>query len=119
MKTAMGRKDKGRIWPTDKAGHLVFGPHISLSAGEYEVDIWAVIGSGGVGEASVEIAVEQGTRILAVQSVAKHPSSDLPVLLVRPLKFSLDRPATDVEIRIDVSASSDIVFDRLTIRRME
>ena len=119
IKTVVGFKEKGKIWPRYKAGYLVFGPHIPLPAGEYFVDIWATVGDDGVGTAMIDIAVEQGTRILTVQSIAKQSSSERPILIVSPIRFSLDRPVVDLEIRIEVSASSKIVFDRFTIRRAD
>lgn len=102
--TQVGKRTGRDIVSTDSAGYLIFGPYIPLAAGRYQVVIRGEIGEHGAAGARMDVAVDQGGLILG-ESVLDESAQDGCIVA---LPILLDKPCTDLEIRVWVNDASQL-----------
>ncbi|AXI02691.1 glycosyltransferase family 4 protein [Aquirhabdus parva] len=101
LKTLVGKKTKSALTTTGVAGFLLFGPYIPLKNGYYRVKIFGNITFLNEQD-YVDVTIERGMKKLIKVPLSHVPSSDLIV----DIPLYLNESATDIEIRINVSADS-------------
>jgi hypothetical protein len=94
--TKVGLREGRDMCTTNTAGHLLYGPYLSLPAGQYSVFIFGTLSGGSTNKVSVDVAVEKGTRILAHSTLAMP---DVQSCLLS-MDVLLEKPCTDLEIRV-------------------
>jgi hypothetical protein len=107
----VGKRLGRDIMSTGQAGYLIYGPYIPLGEGQYQVVIRGSLGEDGAGAARIEVAIEQGTRILAQSALTKFGENDC----LFSLPLSLDEPCTDLEVRVWVDGQSKLTISMLEI----
>jgi glycosyltransferase involved in cell wall biosynthesis len=107
----VGKRLGRDIVSTGKAGYLIYGPYIPLGEGQYQVVIRGSLGEDGAGAARIEVAIDQGTRILAQSGLTKFGENDC----LFSLPLSLDEPCTDLEVRVWVDGQSKLTISMLEI----
>jgi glycosyltransferase involved in cell wall biosynthesis len=101
---------EGRLIRSDgRAGYLLYGPYLSMSAGEYMLRVFGLARDAGLKNAHVDLAIDQGRRVLGCAEIDVNGEA-----LVQ-LPFTLERDCSDFEIRIWVEAESDLSIDMLEI----
>lgn len=113
LKTAVGVRDGRSLLSTGHAGHLLYGPYLSLPPGHYIAEVQGHIGAEGAGDAWVDVVVELGKVILADALVPEAGNENS--IIIR-LPFTVTQQST-VEIRMEVTEHSDIQISGLEIRR--
>jgi glycosyltransferase involved in cell wall biosynthesis len=116
VRTDVGERAGGYIGTTGKAGFLIYGPYIALSAGQYEITLSGLVGSKGVGRAIVDFAVEGGSKILYSAAIHKNVPPNQRGAITEKIRISLSVPCKDFEARLSVDETSDIQFSRIEIR---
>lgn len=109
--TQVGRRTGRDIQTTAKAGYLIFGPYIALVEGQYQVLIRGSVATNGVAGAIMDVVVSKGALILA-KSALGEPDEDGTLV---SLSISLDAPHTDLEVRVWVCESSDLLVSVIEI----
>lgn len=109
--TQVGKRTGRDIICTGQAGYLLFGPYISLTAGQYRVAVRGTLGKNGLAGACMDVTVDKGGLTLG-KSVLNEP--DESGCLVA-LQISLDVPCTDLEVRVWVSDNSDLYVSMIEI----
>ncbi|RDD92241.1 glycosyltransferase [Acidovorax sp. BoFeN1] len=109
--TQVGKRTGRDIVSTGQAGYLLFGPYIPLAAGQYRVVIRGALGKNGASGARMDVVVDKGDLILG-ESVLSESDKDgcLAALLL-----SLNAPCTDLEVRVWVSAKTDLHVSMIEI----
>lgn len=102
--TQVGKRADRNIVTTRQAGYLLFGPYIPLDAGQYRVVIRGALGEHGLAGARMDVVVDKGGLILG-ESVLSEPDENGNFVA---LLISLDKPCTDLEVRVWVSESTDL-----------
>ncbi|MGF6742040.1 Wzt carbohydrate-binding domain-containing protein [Paraburkholderia atlantica] len=102
--TQVGRKEVTDIVCTGKAGCLIFGPYIPLAAGRYHICVKGVVGNAGSGGARMDVAIDQGKRLIAENVFPERGERDCLI----SLPIYLDTPCIDLEIRVWVTDESDL-----------
>ena len=77
-------------------GFLMFGPYISLAAVPYQIRIHGSFETENSAGAHVDVVLDQGNTILANQNITHATKEGL----LAELSFKLDKPCSDLEIRI-------------------
>ena len=111
MSTQCGIHEGPSIVTTGDSGFLLFGPHWSLSQGNYETSIFGKVGPLGCVGAIVEVAVDQGTHVLAEASLTPFDIGER----LATLKFSLARPRKDVEVRVRVTSGAELTINMVKV----
>lgn len=111
LNTQVGKREGLYMASTGQSGYLIFGPYISLNAGQYQVTMLGTSGENGLGGAHIDVAVNKGSLVLA-EAVLSEPDKNncLATLLI-----SLDTACTDFEIRVWVSANTELYVHMLEI----
>ena len=94
--TRVGLREGRDIVTTNKAGHLLYGPYLSLPTGQYSVSIFGTLCSKSTNAVCVDLAVEKGTRVLA-DAILAMPDAQGCLLSI---DVFLGKPCTDLEIRV-------------------
>lgn len=118
ISTEIGERSLGRgMSTTGQEGWLLFGPYISLPAGQYQVEIRGSAYQGHAGTVHVDVAQGKGAELLAAAEI------DAPALLTPPspdgivvLPFRLAKASSDLEIRVRVSKTSNLSVSGYLIR---
>lgn len=110
--TQVGKRSGQNIASTGHAGYLIFGPYLPLESGQYQIFIRGIVGDHGVAGARIDAAVEGGTRILAESAL--HLPDEAGKL--SELHITLDKPCTDLEIRVWVEEASEVTISLLEIQ---
>lgn len=97
--TQVGKRTGREIVTTGAAGYLIYGPYVSLDAGHYQVLVRGVLEDSGTSAPLLDIAVQQGSLIIAATML--DPSSTDGV--IAKLSMALNMPCIDLEVRILVS----------------
>lgn len=113
MQSKVGVIRNGRVNTADEAGHLLYGPYISLVKGMHRITLTVPHGNRA-GKSFVEILSAPDQRLLLKQRIQQ---SDLLAGNVR-CEFYADDALTSVETRVSVDRSasfavSDVTFDYL------
>ncbi|MBK3741077.1 glycosyltransferase [Paraburkholderia aspalathi] len=116
LHTQCGTKLRGQVSTKGEEGFLFYGPYIPLSAGAYELQIFGKVTAGRVGNARLEVAVNRGGRLLAVEPLQEvgHPADDASSRIAA-LKFMLEYACDDLEVRLWVSDKSEITVSRIAV----
>lgn len=101
---AAGRK----LYSTAKTGHLLRGPYAALPAGRYRVQIYGEM--YGHGEVRADVCITQGTQILVERVLSGEATKGRDGVLVA-MEFELRWYVSDLEVRIDVLKTSDIMLN--------
>lgn len=105
MHTQIGVKDGNRIRiDTADGGYALFGPYISLPAGQYRAEIELENGQSFAGEAMIDVCIEMGSIVSAA------PFTDRPAC-----SFTLSENSSRVEVRLIVPAGFKADLRQLTI----
>jgi len=111
MKIGVGDVRGRAVITAGKAGFLLFGPYVSLTAGRYRVRITGYAQHLGTPVAYADIAIEGGTKVLA--------SSPLALRRERGVVFQadifLETVAAGFEVRVHVSSDTELVVNKLEI----
>ncbi|EUC14745.1 Wzt carbohydrate-binding domain-containing protein [Paraburkholderia hospita] len=111
LRTHAGVRVGSEIVSTGSAGHLVFGPYISLSAGHYRLTIHGSLGVGGLAGARMNIANDKGSRVVAEHELREPDGAGRFVDQL----FELDTACTDLEVRVWVDIGSDLRISLIVI----
>ena len=109
--TQIGTRTVREMISNRKAGYLIFGPYISIIAGDFLVKIRGSLGEDGLAGAHMDVVVNQGSRILG-RSLLNEPDDDGNLVT---LHISLDSPSPDLEVRVWVSDMTDLKISMLEI----
>jgi glycosyltransferase involved in cell wall biosynthesis len=112
LSSRVGMRTGRDIVSTGKEGYLIFGPYVALPGGDYHVVLKGAIGANGAGEASVDVAVNKGTQVIAQSTIGRSANGDDCVLR---LPISLKAPCDDLEVRVWVQGRSEVTISRLEI----
>lgn len=115
--TAVGERTGTALWSTGQAGHLLYGPYLSLPPGRYVATLTGKIGFAGVNGAVADVCIDGGKEIVA-ECALQGSWSDAEQTLAQ-LEFALNRPAQQLEVRVEVQEMSDIAIGMLEIRRAD
>lgn len=94
-------------------GFAVFGPYIPLSPGRFVAGLWLDGNADAAGQATMDICVKSGTKILSSRSVAMAELE--PGVPCLELAFTLDAFYEDVEVRLANEEGFTGCFTKLTI----
>lgn len=111
LRTVVGDIQGGNLVTTGAAGNLVHGPYLGLAAGRYQVVVRGTIGGNGVAGARVDVAVDQGRLILGEVSLDESVQDGCIIAL----PISLNKPCTDLEVRVWVSSASQLRISLIEI----
>jgi glycosyltransferase involved in cell wall biosynthesis len=100
--TQIGLYNKTCIDSTNTAGYLLFGPYISMPAGNYRVSIKG--NATVISSARMDVAVNGGGLILGESLLSEADINGYVVSLF----ITLERPCSDLEIRVWVDKESVI-----------
>ena len=109
--TQVGKCTGRDIVSTGQAGYLLFGPYIPLDAGQYRVVIRGVLGENGLAGTRMDVVIDKGGLILG-ESVLSEPDENGNFVA---LLISLDKPCTDLEVRVWVSNGTDLQVSMIEI----
>ena len=113
LHTAAGVRAGNCIATTGQAGWLVFGPYVSLTAGRYLILVRGALGEGGLGGAHMDVVASRGSLVLAERVLEDPADGGCFVALLIVLNASL----SDVEVRVMVSADSDLQISMIEISK--
>jgi len=103
----VGKYQSGSLISIGKQGHLVFGPYVHMSAGEYTL---TVLGSApSVSATYVDVVSGKGSVTHAKFPVTSTEGDETTVL-VSKLVY-LDEDVSDLEVRVWVGRSDEIRMD--------
>jgi protein-L-isoaspartate O-methyltransferase len=106
LMTTGARTEKGIVF-TGQEGWALHGPYIPLPAGAYNAQLH--FEPSCVGSATMDVAIDQGRKVLAQAPVAARGDAALT------LPFVLAATAQDVEIRLNVSSNFSGCLNRVEI----
>lgn len=99
--THVGIKRDGAIVSDGRAGFLMYGPYRRVPAGDYVLEVSGTSST----PFALDVATDQGARVLGRVEMAA--GQDAAAKRLARLEFDLERPVSDLEIRINVGAGSD------------
>lgn len=107
LRSEVGQPALSKLSTTGKAGHLLFGPYLSLPPGRY---VAALQWRGRVpasAQATLRVVVEAGTQQLAERALADTHGRVAEV----ELPFEVLQPCVDLElqVRVDARIEADII----------
>jgi glycosyltransferase involved in cell wall biosynthesis len=108
----VGEKKDQSIRTTKKEGYLIYGPFISLAARQYHVVIQGTADTNELAGARMDVAANQGKLIFG-NSLLKKADEDGNLIT---LPITLDTPCTDLEVRVWVSANSNLTISMIEIQ---
>lgn len=110
----VGQRDDSALESTGQKGFLLFGPYVQLPAGRYIARLSGQCESGGPG-VWVDVARNTGehviTRLELPEGVSLGQIAELP--------FELTDPASDLEVRMWVTAEARVRIEALDIEPVE
>ncbi len=115
--TAVGERRGTALWSSGKAGHLLYGPYLSLPPGRYVAILIGKVGIAGVNGAVSDICINGGKTIVAECALQGSRSNHEQTLAL--LEFTLTQSAQQVEVRVEAQAMSDLAINLLEIRRAD
>lgn len=115
LHTVVGKRLGRNVSTTGEAGFLLFGPYISLTAGDYQVLIRGEIGGSDLVGVRADICVNAGADVLA-ETVLDNPDENGNFAI---LNVSLEFPCTDFEIRVWVGAESNLTISSIKIQQLK
>lgn len=111
IKTEVGKVQGKNLISIGVAGYLMYGPYLSLSAGEYVVCMYGEI-EGNIADVYMDITTNSGENVLA-HSFLK-PSSEGNYLVSIIIK--LDVFCNDLEVRVVINSEVNILISTLEIK---
>lgn len=113
--TQVGERRGESLWSTGRAGYLLHGPYIPLKKGLYVAIIRGRVGFAGLAGAHADVAIEQGTRVLAKVDLQPDLSGEEGPLAT--LAFQLKDDCVGLEFRVFVEEESDVEISLLELRK--
>ena len=107
----VGKRTARSATSTGQAGYLLFGPYVSLEAGEYSFTVRGAIGQNGVGQAHVDVIADKGTKTLGISQLSGVVTNGC----IATLRCTLDSPCKDLEVRVWVDEVSDLEVTMIEI----
>lgn len=116
MSSKIGIAEGSGLKSDGSAGYLLFGPYLSALPGRYEVIFECRTGSVGVGNAATfDVIARRGTLLLAKVAPVLPDSQELGVRL----EFQVESPGVvDLELRMNVTAGTQIIVESITVRSL-
>ena len=109
--TQVGVTNGRDISTTHRPGYLLFGPYIHLDAGAYQISIKGRLEGKNLAGARMDVAADKGKHIYAHAPL--NQPDERGCLITLPIK--LDEACSDLEVRIWVSAESDLQVSMIEI----
>ncbi|MCX6072948.1 MAG: glycosyltransferase family 1 protein [Campylobacterales bacterium] len=107
--TQVGKRTGKNIESIGEAGYLIFGPYITMPVGNYNITIKGT--SHVISSARMDVAVNGGSVILGESPLGEADSDGCMI----SLPILLNKECNDLEVRIWVSAESDIKISEIEI----
>jgi O-antigen biosynthesis alpha-1,2-mannosyltransferase len=111
IRTEVGNIQGRNLTSTKTAGCLMFGPYLTLAAGDYQVRIGGALGENSAATARMDVTIDKGKRILA-KAVLRQPDENGWLV---SLPISLEGPCTDLDVRVRVDGHSEVTISMLEI----
>ncbi|MFM9901888.1 MAG: glycosyltransferase [Polaromonas sp.] len=112
LKSSIGERIGNVIKTSGRAGHLLFGPYLSVAPGVYTVEIFGEFNAEKTKSASIDIAIKGGSLILASGEITGTDSEHVLSIL----SFTIpEGGCTDLEVRIIVDKTTEILLSRMDI----
>ncbi len=111
LQTEVGKRIGNDMVSEGRAGHLIFGPYISLAANHYRVVICGTLGENGLQGARMEVTVNQGNHIIGRSALNEPDDNGILVMLT----ITLVVPCNDLEIRVWVNDDTDLQISMIEI----
>ncbi len=111
LHSAVGYREGRRLHTKGKPGFLVYGPYASLAAGHYKIKVDGE--ARAIGEATIDVCCERGKTQLLKQTMAVQRDGNIRQL--SETEFRLDHFVDDLEIRIHVTAETDMRLDSIVV----
>lgn len=109
--THVGERRGTEMVSTGKAGHIIYGPYITLPANKYCVSVYGAVESSNLCEPLVDIVIDKGTRILA-ESRLRIPDNNG---CISWFEINLEECCTDLEVRVKVGADDRVRISMVCI----
>ena len=94
-----------------KSGYLIYGPYASLTAGRYLVRITGHVSQLGMPAAHADVVCDGGSMVLASTPLVVNSGRDT----LFETEVFLEKAVSGFEVRIHVSADSELVINKLEI----
>ena len=107
---SVGIRSGQRIHTTGRSGFVLFGPYLPLPAGSYLLR-WSV-DLVQPADAVIDVCCRRGDTVLTRRPLAAKPEPGVPA---NGLRFDVPAGATDVEIRFQASAQTELSFSHYEI----
>ncbi len=119
LSCAKGRRVRGGLRTTGRAGPLTTGPHVTLAPGSYEVSWFGGVQASGHAKKGARIAVlaDADAHVLAETRVALSESGSSSVEL-GALGFTLNEERDDVQFRLDVGRDVRLTVSKIRFKRL-
>jgi glycosyltransferase involved in cell wall biosynthesis len=111
LSTKAGKRDGHSMVTNRQEGDLLYGPYMPLEAGRYTAIIRGNSGANGLAGAWMDVVANQ-SKLLLGKSCLFDPDENGSLVA---LDFSMEAPCTDLEVRIWVSATSDLTVSMIEI----
>jgi Wzt C-terminal domain len=109
LRSSVGIREGRSIKSTGKAGALMFGPYAQLPAGGFVARLEGRCDEAG-SATSIDVACETGNRVIARREI------EVSAGVIGELEFELEHAVNDLEVRVWVSAESQVCVDVLSIQ---
>lgn len=109
--TQVGVTNGRDISTTHRPGYLLFGPYIHLDAGAYQISIKGRLEGAGLAGARMDVAADKGKHIYGHANL--NQPDERGCFITLPIK--LDAACSDLEVRVWVSAESDLQISMIEI----
>jgi glycosyltransferase involved in cell wall biosynthesis len=110
LATQVGTRNGQTISTTFKAGHLIFGPYLTLDPGRYQVSVHGKLGEN-CQQASVDVVMGKGACVLAKADLRDHGRN----LLLAEVLVPLDFRCVDFEVRVWVDEKTILNISMIEI----
>lgn len=106
------------IASTGREGFLIFGPYVPMPRGSYICRIWGRVSPTRAGDAFADITTDTSHSILNRMRLGDIDFDKLAPGMIASIPFDIERDCTDLEVRVWVDATAEIVFDRLDLEKV-
>lgn len=109
--TQVGKRRGQNFETTGRAGCLLFGPYIPLEMGQHRVVIHGFLGDKSSTGARMDVAINNGTLVLAGSALTSPGEGDS----LASLPITLKEHCSDLEIRVWVNEDTDLKVSMISI----
>jgi hypothetical protein len=112
LSSQVGKPNALTMQTVGVAGYLLHGPYLEMYAGHYQIRVYGQVKLSGTPPAYVDIATRGASEILHsdVLKVSEEEAG-----LIAEIEVFLDTIVTDFEVRVWVSADSDLYISKVEI----